>query len=202
MSLLLPDCLLVLSLLFVRPVPDRAWPRRLMLHALLLAVCLVGAVLAPDSEDGPGKGLRVVALAASLVQLAVQLLFVHGRIAGAPGPAGAGDTDGRLGGAIWLPAGLALVALSIRIVPDPVLPHGLLTVSVATLLTGLLGTVAAGSAIGRIGSLLLAGDALVLAASRLHGMDLLSLCAILLLQAGLLLALVRACAAGDAEAAS
>ena len=116
-----------------------------------------------------------------------------GRSAGRWGGGGAGGARSPvgLGGAAFLLAGLALVALAVRAVPDLGSPHGLLTICVAATLTGLLGAAVAGSAVGRIGSLLLIGDALILAACSLPGTDALALCTILLAQAALRCALVR-----------
>ena len=182
MSLLLPDCLLVLSLLFVRPVADHEWPRRLALHALLLSGCLAAAWLA---AGGGASGDRcLVGLLASLLQLGGQVVLLRRGVAAIPGRPGPG-------GAASLLAGLALVALAVRAVPDLAAPHGLLRICVAATLTGLLGAAVAGSAVGRIGSLLLIGDALILAACSLPGTDALALCTILLAQAALLCALVR-----------
>ncbi len=189
MSLLLPDGLLVLSLLFVRPVPDTEWPRRLVLHGLLLSGCLVASAVAGWSA-GAGEARCLAALAASLLRLAVPVLLVRRIVAGMPFRPGPDE-------AAWLLAGLALVALAIRITPDSGAPHGLLTVCVAATLAGLSGTLAARSAVGRIGSLLLIGDVLILAACCLPGTDVLALCTILLFQAASLGALVRA-AAGTA----
>ncbi len=188
MSLLLPDGLLVLSLLFVRPASDRDWPRRLALHALLLSGCLLAA--AADHGGGGSEGRCLVGLAASLLQLAVQVVLLR--------RGGAGTAwQHRPGEAGWLLAGLALVALAVWIVPGIGMPHGLLTVCVAAALTGLLGAAGARSTVGRTyavggtGSLLLAGDALVLAACLLPGTGDLALATILLFQAACLCVLVR-----------
>ncbi len=181
--LLLPDGLLVLSLLFVRPVADNEWPRRLALHALLLSGCLLAASVAAGGNGGGGGRRCLVGLAASVLQLGLQVVLVRRGIAGAPWRRGTGD-------AAWLLAGLALVALAVWAVPDVGAPQGLLAVCVAVTLTGLLGAVAARSTVGRIGSLLLVGDVLILAACLLPGTDGLGLCTILLFQAGSLCALV------------
>lgn len=191
--LLLPDGLLVLSLVFVRPVADTEWPRRLALHALLLSACLLVASVA-SARTGGASGERCLAgLAASLLQLAVQVALVRRGTAGAPWRRGPGD-------AAWLLAGLALVALSVRVVPDIGAAHGLPAVCVAVTLTGLLGAVAASSAVGRVGSLLLVGDVLILAACLLPGTSGLALCTILLFQGVSLGALVLARTAAGAAA--
>ena len=179
--LLLPDGLLLLSLLFVRPVADNEWPRRLALHALLLSACLLVASVAAGGNGGGGRCLA--GLAASLLQLGLQLVLVRRGSAGAPWRPGTGD-------AAWLLAGLALVAVAVWAVPDVGTPHGLLAVCLAVTLTGLLGAVAARSTVGRVGSLLLVGDALILAACLMPGTDGLALGTILLFQAGSLCALV------------
>ena len=190
--LLLPDGLLLLSLLFVRPVADNAWPRRLALHALLLSACLLVASVAAGGNGGGGRCLA--GLAASLLQLGLQVVLVRRGSAGAPWRPGTGD-------AAWLLAGLALVAAAVWAVPDVGAPHGLLAVCLAVTLTGLLGTVAARSTVGRVSSLLLVGDALILAACQLPGTDGLALGTILLFQASSLCALVltRASAAAAAS---
>lgn len=182
MSLLLANALLVLSVLFVRPAPDRAWPTRLLLHALLLAACLVVAALTSNAA----WALCLVGLFASLLQGALQVRLGRRRPP---------DATGHPNDALWLVAGLPLVALSVRLVPPralPPAPRDILTVALGILLTGLLGALAARSPIGRCGALLLAGDGLMLAACLLPGMDGLSLGCILLLQAGLLWTLIRA----------
>ncbi len=189
--LLLPDGLLLLSLLFVRPVADNEWPRRLALHALLLSGCLLVASVAA-ARDGGGQRC-LVGLAGSVLQLGLQVVLVRRGIAGAPWRRGTGD-------AAWLVARLALVALAVWAVPEIGAPHGLLAVCVAITLTGLLGAVAARSTVGRIGSLLLVGDALILAACLLPGTDGLALCTILLFQAGSLCALVLTRAASGPAA--
>lgn len=182
MSLLLADALLVLSVLFVRPASDRAWPMRLSLHALLLSACLAVAAL----TSGAAWALCLVGLFASLLQSAL-----HVRLGRRPFP----ETTHHPNDAFWLLAALPLVALSVGLVPPRVLPPApreVLIVALGILLAGLLGVLAARSPAGRCGALLLAGDGLVLAACLLPGMDGLSLGCILLLQAGLLWAMVRA----------
>ncbi len=189
--LLLPDGLLVLSLLFVPPVADNEWPRRLALHALALSACLLASAVAAGPVGGAGGERCLAGLAASLLQVAVQVLLVRRGAAGRPwrrhGP----------GDAAWLLAGLALVALALWVVPDIGTPHGLPAVCMAATLAGLAGVVAARSTVGQVGSLLLVGDALILAACLLPGTDILALCTILPVQAALLCALVlpRAAAA-------
>ncbi len=195
MSLLLPDGLLVLSLLFVRPASDRDWPRRLALHTLLLSGCLLAAATAGQGGRA-GEGRCLVGLAASLLQLAVLVVLLR--------RGGAGIAwQHRPGEAGWLLAGLALVALTAWIVPGIGMPRGLLTVCVSATLTGLLGAAGARSTVGGTyavggtytvggtGSLLLAGDALVLAACLLPGTGGLALATILLFQAACLCVLVR-----------
>ena len=193
---LLADLLLVLSLLFVRPVADRAWRLRLVLHALLLSACLAVAALA----GGPAGWLCLAGSAAALVQA-----VLHGRLARRRIPAARIRPDPGGPGAAWLLAGLLLVALAVRLVPEsalPAHPRGLLTVSIAILLTGLLAAVAAGSVTGRTAALLLAGDGLLLAACTLPGGTWLSLAGILLPQGGLLWLLVRPADPAMAEPAA
>lgn len=182
MSLLPANALLVLSVLFVRPAPDRAWPTRLLLHAVLLSACLAIAAL----TAGAAWALCLAGLFASLLQGALQVRLRRRRLP---------DAAVHRNDALWLVAGLPLVALSVRLVPArtlPPAPRELLMVALGILLTGLLGALAARTPVGRCGALLLAGDGLVLAACLLPGMDGLSLGCILLLQAGLLWTLVRA----------
>lgn len=198
MSLLLADALLVLSLLFVRPVPDRAWRLRLVVHALLLAGCLLVAAL-----SGPHRLLPLLGMVAALVEAGLAWRF-RPRLSDTP-PAARPAV-------MWLLAGLVLVAMSLRLLPDGALPAqsaGLLSAALAILLTGLLGAAASaattdGSATGRLGSLLLAGDGMLLVAGQLPGMAASSLGCLLLLQGGLLCCLLRGWipAAGAASAAS
>ena len=192
MSLLLPDGLLVLSLLFVRPASDRDWPGRLALHALLLSACLLVAAVAGRGGEG-GEGRCLAGLAVSLLQLAVQVVLLR------RGGAGIAWRH-RPGEAAWLLAGLALVALAAWIVPGTGMPRGLLTVCVAATLASLLGAAASRSAVGGTGSLLLAGDALILAGCLLPGTDglALALATILLFQAACLCVLVRMLATASA----
>ncbi len=191
--LLLPDGLLVLSLLFVRPAADNEWPRRLALHALVLSACFLAASVAAG-RNGVGEERCLAGLAASLLQLAVQVMLVRRGTAGLPLRRAPGD-------AAWLLAALVLVALAVRTVPDiGAAPHGLLAVCVAATLTGLLGVVAAPSIIGRVGSLLLVGDVLILAACLMPGTGGLGLCTILLFQTAAIGALVLARAAAGATA--
>lgn len=181
MSLLLPDALLVLSLLFVRPVGGPAWRSRLIAHALMLAACLLEAAL-----SGSQPGLAVVGVLAAMIQAGLGWQMLRGE---PDAPAFRPRTIG------WLLAGLVLVGLSVRLLPDAALPpfsRGLLSASTAILLTGLLGALAAESAVPRLGSLLLACNGLMMAACELPGMTLLSLAGLLLLQAGLFWSLALA----------
>lgn len=181
MSLLLPDALLVLSLLFVRPVALLAWRSRLPAHALLLAACLLEAAL-----SGSRPGLAVVGMLAAMIQAGLAWRLLRGQ------PDAPGFQPRTVA---WLLAGLVLVGLSVRLLPDaalPAFPRGMLSASTAILLTGLLGALAADRAIARLGSLLLAGNGLIMAACELPGMTLPSLACLLLLQAGLFWSLAQA----------
>lgn len=181
MSLLLPDALLVLSLLFVRPAAALEWRSRLLAHTLLLAACLVEAAL-----SGSRPGLAVIALLAAMIQAGLAWRLLRGQ------PDASASKSRSI---IWLLAGLVLVGLSVRLLPDaalPVFPRGMLSASTAILLTGLLGALAADRAVARLGSLLLAGNGLMMAACELPGMTLSSLACLLLLQAGLFWSLAQA----------
>lgn len=181
MSLLLPDALLVLSLLFVRPAAALTWRWRLLAHALLLAACLLEAAL-----SAPRPGLAIAGMLAATVEAGLAWRL----------PRGEPDEPGFQPRSIaWLVAGLVLVGLSVRLLPDaalPAFPLGLMSASIAMLLTGLLGALAADRAVARFGSLLLAGNGLVMVACELPGMTLLSLACILLIQAGLFASLLQA----------
>lgn len=190
MSLLAADLLLVLSLLFVRPVADHAWPSRLTLHALVLAGCLGLAAL-------PGARAPAPCLAGAVVAL-LQAGFYRwwGRRGPPVGAASSGPGGGR--GIAWLVAGLLAVALAARLVPEAALPaasRGLLTVSIGILLTGLCSVVAAGSVLGRTAALLLAADGVLLAACTLPGGGWLSLAGVAVLRCGLSWMLLRPTAA-------
>ena len=190
MSLLAADLLLVLSLLFVRPVPDHAWPPRLMLHALVLAGCLAAAAL-------PSGRLTAPCLAGSLVAVLQAALHWWSGRRGRLVAAARARPDGGPGIA-WLVAGLLAAALAARLIPEAALPaasRGLLAVSTGILLTGLCGAAAAGSATGRSAALLLAANGMLLAACTLPGTGWLSLAAILQLQCGLFWMLLRPAAA-------
>ena len=187
MSLLLADALLVLSLLFVRPTAERAWRSRLVTHALLLAGCLLVPAL-----SGPDRLLLpLLGMGAALTEAVLAWRFKPRAPDAAP--------DAPLPAAVWLLAGLVLVAASLRLLPDGALPSqsaGLLSAALAILLTGLLGAVASavtsgGGATGRLGSLLLAGHGMLLVACQLPGMAVSSLGCLLLLQGGLLGCLLR-----------
>ncbi|WP_419729988.1 hypothetical protein [Lichenicola sp.] len=190
MSLLLADALLVLSLLFVRPAPDHAWRLRLVAHALLLSASLLVAALA-----GPHRLLPLLGLAAALLQAGLAWQFRPAAPAQAL-PVGPPVV-------VWLLAGLVVVGLSLRLLPDGTLPPGpagLLSAALAILLTGLLGAAASARTSGRgtsggttaaLASLLLAGDGMLLVACQLPGMAVSSLGCLLLLQAGLLRCLLR-----------
>lgn len=181
MSLLLPDALLVLSLLFVRPAAALTWRWRLLAHALLLAACLLEAAL-----SAPRPELALVGMLSAMVEAGLAWWWLRGEP----------DEPGfRPRSVAWLAAGLLLVGLSVRLLPDaalPVFPRGLMSASIAILLTGLLGAIAAHCAVARFASLLLAGNGLVMAACELPGMTLLSLACILLVQAGLFASLLQA----------
>lgn len=193
MSLLPVDALLLSSLLFVTPATRPAWRRRLVLHALLLALCLAWAGVRSGASsagtglaDNPAAILAGIAMSLAAAGLAWRLL-PHG-------PDGPSEPDApRSAGYAWLVVGLVLVALSLRAVPVQALaplPHGILCATLAILSTGLLGAVAARGTVGRIGSLLLAGDGLLLAACTLPGPGWPSILCLLLLQAGLLASLL------------
>lgn len=191
MSLLLADGLLVLSLLFVRPVPDRAWPLRLMLHALLLAACLAFAAI----EGRAGVFSCLAGCVAALLQAVLHALQARRPTLLAP-PVRPEPNPKR--DALWLLGGLLLVALAVRSIPAaalPAHPHGMLAVSLGILFTGLLGTIAAATAIGRTGALLIVANGLLLSACTLPGAGWLSLGSILLLQGGVVWMLVHAAAA-------
>jgi len=181
MSLLLPDALLVLSLLFVRPVAVAAWRWRLLAHALLLAACLVEAAL-----SGSRPALAIVGMLAAMIQAGLAWRLLRGQ------PDAPAFQSRNI---VWLLAGLVLVGLSVRLLPDATLPaflRGILSASTAILLTGLLGALAADRAVARLGSLLLAANGLMMAACELPGMTLPSLACLLLLQAGLFWSLAKA----------
>lgn len=188
MTGVLSDALLLVSLLFVRPVPGTAWARRLMLHASLLALCLASVL-----PWAPSIGLCLTGLMAALLQAALALLAER-RIGRLPLDSIApGRRQGRPG-VVWLPIGLLLVALAVILLPDGQLPatiRGIPAVALAILLTGLLGALAGPDAVARCGALLLAGDGLILVACRLPGLNAAALAAVLLLQAGLGWIMVR-----------
>lgn len=181
MSLLLPDALLVLSLLFVRPAAALTWRWRLLAHALLLAAFLMEAALSAQRPE-----LAVVGMLAATLEAGLAWWLLRGE----PDEPGFKPRS-----VAWLAAGLVLVGLSVRLLPDaalPPFPRGLMSASIAMLLTGLLGALAADRAVARFGSLLLAGNGLVMAACELPGMTLLSLACILLIQASLFASLLQA----------
>jgi hydrogenase-4 membrane subunit HyfE len=192
MSALLADGLLVLSLLFVRPVPDRAWALRLLLHALLLAACLAAAA----TEGRAGLFLCLAGCAAALLQAVLHALQARRPTPLAP-PSRPEPSPRR--DALWLLGGLLMVALAVRSIPAaalPAHPHGMLVVSLGILFTGLLGTIAAATAIGRAGALLTVANGLLLSACTLPGAGWLSLGSILLLQGGVVWMLVHAAGPG------
>lgn len=187
MTGVLADALLLVSLLFVRPVAGTAWPRRLMLHALLLALCLASVL-----PWAPSVGLCLTGLVAALLQATLALLAKR-RLDLLPLDSVAPGRQGRPG-VVWLPVGLLLVALAVILLPDGPLPatiRGTPAAALAILLTGLLGALAGPDAVARCGALLLAGDGLILAACRLPGLDAAALAAVLLLQAVLGWIMVR-----------
>lgn len=184
MSLLLADALLVLSLLFVRPAIDRAWGRRLVAHALLLAGCLLVAAI-----SGPDRLLPLAGMVAALAEAGLAWRF------GTRLPDAAVTVRRRTVPWLLFALALALVALSLRLLPDGTLPPqsaGLLSTALAILLTGLLGAAASAGATGRLTSLLLGGNGMLLVACELPGMAASALGCLLLLQAGLLCCLSRA----------
>lgn len=182
MNLLFPDALLVLSLLFVRPVAVLAWRSRLPAHALLLAVCLLDAVL-----SGSRPGLAAVGMLAAVIQAGLAWRLLRGQ------PDAPAFQPPRT--VVWLLVGLVLVGLSVRLLPDaalPAFPRGILSASTAILLAGLLGALANKGSVARFGSLLIAGNGMIMAACALPGMGLSSLVGLLLLQAGLFWSLAQA----------
>jgi hypothetical protein len=124
-SLLLAAALLVLSVLFVRPVAKAAWRIRLLLHSLVLAGCLlVHAFASPPLL--PVAGEAVVLLQAGL------LAKVSWRSV----------ASGVSGSVVWTVAGLLTAWFAAWLLHDPGVTedgHGLLVVSLGVLLTGLVG---------------------------------------------------------------
>ena len=181
----LADAMLVLSLLFVQPAPDRAWPVRLLLHAGLLAACLALAALVLPA---PVTGRCLVGLLAAAVATILYALAGEGwSRTPAPGRAGL-----RLAGGLLL-AGLA-IRLGRRAALQATLPApaaGILAASLGMLLVGLLGALAGRGARARTGSLLLAADGLLLAACLLPGLGIAAPASLLPIEAGLLAVLLR-----------
>ncbi len=185
MIVALADAMLVLSLLFVQPAPDRAWPMRLLLHAGLLATCLALAALVLPA---PVTGRCLVGLLAIAVAMIVYALAGEGwSRTPAPGRAG-----------LWLVGGLLLAGLAIQqgrqatvqaTLPAPT--ASILAASLGMLLVGLLGALAGSGPRARSGSLLLAADGLLLAACLLPGLGLSAPASLLPIEAGLLAVLLR-----------
>ena len=181
MTLDLADVMLVLSLLFVRPVPDRRWPTRLLLHTILLAACLATAAL---TARAPVPGRCLIGLLAAIAGIAV--FGWAGRRW--PLTATAAPAAFRLAG------GLLLVGLALGLMHSPgphEAPADLLAAVLGMLLTGLLAALAASSRRARSGALLLAGNGLLLAACVLPGMGVMAGASLLPIEAGLLWVLLR-----------
>ncbi len=181
MIVLLADAMLVLSLLFVRPAPDRAWPVRLLLHAGLLAACLGLAAL---TLPAPVPGRCLLGLLAASAAIGFHALTGAGW-SRTPPPGGAGP---------WLVGGLTAAALAVRLGRQALLPAsvgGILAASLGMLLAGLLGALAGRGPRARGGSLLLAVDGLLLAACLLPGLGLAATASLLPIGAGLLAVLLR-----------
>ncbi len=183
----LADAMLVLSLLFVQPAPDRAWPVRLLLHAALLVACLALAALVLPA---PVAGRCLVGLLAAAVAISLYALAGEGW-SRTPAP-------GRARLWLWLAGGLLLAGLAIRLGRQaarqatlPASDADILAASLGMLLVGLLGAVAGSGPRARSGSLLLAADGLLLAACLLPGLGIAAPASLLPIEAGLLAVLLR-----------
>ena len=173
--------MLALSLLFVQPAPDRSWPARLLLHAALLATCLlVAALISP----APTRGRCLAGLLAALLGVGVYAAVGKGWPRNRP-------MDRSMP---WLAGGLLLAGLAIgsmRAAPMPDAPAGVLAVSLAMLLAGLLAALAGQGTRARGGALLLACNGLLLSACLLPGMGIAALASLLLIEGALLSMLLR-----------